>query len=214
MLIKPSDIDPRDFYKILISTVMPRPIAWVSTISMNGVHNLAPFSFFTVASAKPPVLCFAPAFARDLETPDSKRGRPKDTLVNIRATKEFVVNIVSRSLAEKMNQTSAEYPPEISEFEAAGLTPINSLLVRPPCVGESLVNMECRLYQLIEIGTEPMGGTLVLGEILGINLDESVYKEGQIDMEILDPIGRLGGSYYSTIKDRFEIKRPKLEALT
>jgi flavin reductase (DIM6/NTAB) family NADH-FMN oxidoreductase RutF len=207
-VVNPRECSPKDFYKILIGSVLPRPIAWVSTRSKEGVDNLAPFSFFTVASANPPVLCFAPAIKSDREE-NRTAGVPKDTLVNVRETGEFVVNIVSRHLVEPMNQTSYDYEPNVSEFDEAGLTREPSILVKPMRVAESYINFECRLYQLIEIGKEPMGGTLVMGEILLAHLSEKVFKNGKIDMDALDPIGRLGGLWYSGIKDRFELPRPK-----
>ena len=180
----------------------------MSTQSKEGVDNLAPFSFFTVASVNPPVLCFAPAIKSNREE-NKTVGVPKDTLVNVRETGEFVVNIVSRHLVEPMNQTSYDYEPNVSEFDEAGLTREPSILVKPMRVAESYINFECRLYQLIEIGKEPMGGTLVMGEILLVHLSEKVFKNGKIDMDALDPIGRLGGLWYSGIKDRFELPRPK-----
>ncbi len=207
-VVNPRECSPKDFYKILIGSVLPRPIAWVSTQSKEGVDNLAPFSFFTVASANPPVLCFAPAIKSDREE-NRTAGVPKDTLVNVRETGEFVVNIVSRHLVEPMNQTSYDYEPNVSEFDEVGLTREPSILVKPKRVAESYINFECRLYQLIEIGKEPMGGTLVMGEILLAHLSEKVFKNGKIDMDVLDPIGRLGGLWYSGIKDRFELPRPK-----
>jgi flavin reductase (DIM6/NTAB) family NADH-FMN oxidoreductase RutF len=206
MLITPKDLSPQDFYKILIGSVLPRPIAWVSTINKDGKANLAPFSFFTVASAKPPVLCFAPSIKAN--------GQEKDTLKNVKATKEFVVNVVSHALVEQMNLTSGEYDSSINEFDVANLTAVASTFVKPPRVKESLVNMECRLYQLIEIGTEPMGGSLVLGEIVAIHLDEGVYHNGRVDADVLQPVGRMAGNWYSTVKDRFELARPSLPSAT
>ncbi len=201
--IAPNDINSIDLYKILVSTVMPRPIAWVSTVSEAGIDNLAPFSFFTVASVKPPILCVAPALK-------SVDGAPteKDTLRNIRATGEFVVNIVSRSLVEKMNQTSFDYAPTESEFDAVGLTRAPSSLVKPKRVAESLVNYECKLVQIIDFGKEVQSGSLILGEIVMTHLDERIFKNGKIDMAELNPVGRLGGLWYSGIEDRFELKRP------
>ncbi|MDX2127447.1 MAG: flavin reductase family protein [Chloroherpetonaceae bacterium] len=206
--IDPISISSQDLYKILIGSVLPRPIAWVSSKSKEGINNLAPFSFFTIASVKPPVLCFAPAM-KGARPENASVGGPKDTLNNIRDTKEFVVNIVSRSLVEPMNQTSYDYPPDVSEFVETGMSPIPSLKVQPPRVGESLINIECKLFQLIEIGTEPQGGTLILGEIVHLHIDERVITDYKIDMDVLDPIGRLGGLWYSGIKDRFELPRPK-----
>lgn len=206
-IINPKDIPPRDFYKILIGSVLPRPIAWVSTVSKDGIDNLAPFSFFMVASANPPVLCFAPAIKSE-RAENKTVGVPKDTLLNVKETGEFVVNVVSRHLVEAMNQTSYDYERNVSEFDEVGLTREPSVLVKPKRVAESAINFECKLYKLIEIGTEPMGGTLVMGEIVLAHLSDHVFKDGKIDMDALDPVGRLGGLWYAGIKDRFELPRP------
>jgi flavin reductase (DIM6/NTAB) family NADH-FMN oxidoreductase RutF len=205
LIIDCHELKPKQLYQILIGSVLPRPIAWVSTKSKDGVNNLAPFSFFNIFSMAPPILGFAPGLKH--ADPGSVRP-PKDTLRNIIDTLEFVVNTVSLNLAEKMNQTSGEYPHNVSEFEAAGLTPVASQLVKPPRVGECLISMECKLFQAIKLGDS----TLILGEILSIHLDESVLTEdGLINLDILQPIGRLGGDGYSTVADRFEILRPRLK---
>lgn len=201
--LSPSNINSIDLYKILVSTVMPRPIAWVSTVSKDGIDNLAPFSFFTVASVKPPILCFAPALK-------SVEGIPteKDTLHNIRETGEFIVNIVSRNLVEEMNQTSFEFAPTESEFDAVGLTRAPAHFVKAKRVAESLVNYECKLVQIIDFGKEVQSGSLILGEIIMVHLDKRIFKSGKVDMAELNPVGRLGGLWYSGIEDRFELKRP------
>ncbi|MCS6987935.1 MAG: flavin reductase family protein [Chloroherpetonaceae bacterium] len=201
--LNPSETNSIDLYKILVSAVMPRPIAWVSTTSKDGVDNLAPFSFFNAVSVKPPILAFAPALKEH-------NGKPteKDTLRNIRETGEFVVNVVSRDLVEKMNQTSFDYAPDESEFDAVGLTREPSRLVKPKRVAESPINFECRLYQIIDFGREVQSGSLILGEIVMTHLDERVFKNGKIDMAELNPVGRLGGLWYCGIGDRFELKRP------
>ena len=209
MIVETKQSSPESLYKLLIGSVLPRPIAWVSTLSKDGKENLAPFSFFTVASANPPVLCFAPAYKKTV-IDRQVHGTPKDTLRNIAETEEFVVNIVSHNFAKQMNETSGDYPFGVSEFVAAGLTTAPSKLVRPPRVAESLINMECKLHKLIEFGNQPGSGTLVLGDILCIHLDDSVYKDGHVDLDVLQPIGRLGGSLYCTVKDRFEMIRPKI----
>ncbi len=202
MIIDCKKIETPHLYKLLIGSVAPRPIAWVSTQGTDGKTNLAPFSFFNVFSVAPPVLGFAPGYKK---APAGQVRPPKDTLRNVNETGEFVVNIVSFDLAEKMNQTSGDYPEGISEFEAAGLTPVASQIIKPPRVGECLMTMECKLLQTINFG----GSALVLGEILLIHLDESVYKhDGTIDLDVLQPIGRLGEDLYSTVKDRFSIPRP------
>lgn len=204
MIIDIKSIEPSEIYKILIGSIMPRPIAWVSTVDASGETNLAPFSFFTVASAFPPVVCFSPSYKAGAHN----QTVPKDTLKNIRQTKEFVVNIVSHNLAEQMNLTSGDYEHGVSEFAVAGVTAAPSQMVRPPRVGESLVNMECKLRQIVEFGEHPGAGNLILGDIVCFHLDDKIYEHGHINAEILQPIGRMGGFWYSTIKDRFELPRP------
>ena len=202
MIIDPATKDPFDVYRLLSGAVIPRPIAFVSTLSAEGVRNLAPFSFFTVISANPPVICFCPMI----------RGgdRPKkDTLVNIEATGEFVVNIVSEDFASQMNTTAGEYPPDVDEFQLSGLTPIPSDIVKVPRVKESRVNMECKLHQLIPVSDKFLGGTIVLGEVVRFHvLDSMVNDILEVDADQLNAIGRMGGPVYSRTKDRFEMIRP------
>jgi flavin reductase (DIM6/NTAB) family NADH-FMN oxidoreductase RutF len=209
VIVESEKIDSESLYRILIGSVLPRPIAWVSTLSADGKPNLAPFSFFTVASANPPVVCFSPGLKGEL-VEGKLRGVPKDTLKNIQETKEFVVNIVSHKVAEKMVQTSGDYAYGVSEFEAAGLTAIRSRSVKPFCVGESLINMECTLRQVLEFGDEPGSGNLVLGNVVCIHIDDSVYDGRHIDIDVLQPIGRLGGNEYCTTRDRFVLLRPQI----
>jgi flavin reductase (DIM6/NTAB) family NADH-FMN oxidoreductase RutF len=201
------DIDPQkvsilQLYKILTGSVLPRPIAWVSTMDVAGSANLAPFSFFNVVSVNPPVLGFSPLL--------NDQRAEKDTLVNIRRTGEFVVNVVSYQLAEQMNQTSASYRSGVSEFEAAGLTMQSSVAIKPPGVLEAMVRFECALQQVISFGHETLAGNLVLGEIRYIHLHPDVYRDGKVDIAVLDPIGRLAGDFFSTVRDRFAIARPNL----
>ncbi len=151
MTIDPSTTETLNVYKLMIGSIVPRPIAFVSTVSQDGIRNLAPFSFFTGVSANPPIICFCP-MRREGAHPR------KDTLRNISDTREFVVNVVSEEIAQQMNITSGEYPPEVDEFELAGLTPIPSDLVKPPRVAEAHVHMECRLYLWMEIGALPLSG--------------------------------------------------------
>jgi flavin reductase (DIM6/NTAB) family NADH-FMN oxidoreductase RutF len=202
MDMSPVAMNATELYRILTGCVLPRPIAWVSSVAHDGVRNLAPFSFFNVASVKPPVLGFSPLI-------DEVR-HAKDTLVNIRDTGEFVVNIVSHGLAEKMNQTSAAFPSDIDEFASVGLTAVASATVRPPGVAESPVRFECRLRQLIPFGAEPLAGTLVLGDVCRIHVQPDLYKDGKLDSDRLDAIGRLAGNFYATTRDRFAIARPVL----
>ncbi len=198
LAVDPSSTAARDTYKLLIGSVVPRPIAFVSTISAAGVRNLAPFSFFNVICAEPPTVCFSTGF----------RVPSKDTLANVRATGEFVVNIVSEEFAEQMNLSSGEYPANVDEFEVSGLTPVPSELVQPPCVAESHVNMECKLVQLVEVSTRPLGGTLIIGEVLRFHIDEIVFENFRIDADKLRAIGRMGGSEYTRTRDRFHMIRP------
>jgi flavin reductase (DIM6/NTAB) family NADH-FMN oxidoreductase RutF len=203
MIIDPGTQQPRDIYRLMNSVVLPRPIAFVSTLSAGGVRNLAPFSYFTAVCANPPVIAFAPM----------NRGRDgalKDTLQNIVATREFVVNIVSESLAGQMNQCSADFPPEIDEFEVSGLTPVASDLVRPPRVGECLASMECRLLQVVQVSPKPLGGNLVLGEVLRFHLRDGIVQDFHVDPSTLHAIGRMGGATYTRTSDRFDLPRPIL----
>ena len=201
MIVDPKATGWLDTYKLLIGAIVPRPIAFVSTVSPDGISNLAPFSFFTGVSANPPVICFCPM----------RRRGPlphKDTLHNIIATREFVVNIVSEDFAQQMNMTSAEFPPEVSEFEAAGLTPLASDLVKPPRVKESHVHLECKLYLLVEVGGEDGSGNLVLGEVVRFHVDDQYFANFKIDPDQLRPIGRMGGATYTRTTDRFDMPRP------
>lgn len=202
MTIDPATREPIDVYRLLAGSILPRPIAFVSTIGADGILNLSPFSFFTVASSNPPIVAFCPMI-RGGERPK------KDTLVNIEATEEFVVNIVSEDFAAQMNATAGEYPPDVDEFQLSGLTPVSSDLVKPPRVKESRMSMECKLHQLIPVSAEFMGGTMVLGQVVRFHvLDSMVNQIGEIDADQLNAIGRMGGPVYCRTKDRFEMIRP------
>jgi flavin reductase (DIM6/NTAB) family NADH-FMN oxidoreductase RutF len=201
LIIDPREAGYQNVYKLLIGAVVPRPIAFVSTLSQERIRDLAPFSFFTAVSANPPVVCFCPVRR-------SGSNPYKDTLSNISATREFVVNIVSEEFAEQMNATSADFPPEVDEFEASGLTPVPSDLVRPPRVAESHVQMECKLYLTIEFGELPGSGNLVLGEVVRFHVDDQYFDDFKIDPDKLRPIGRMGGATYTRTTDRFDMLRP------
>jgi flavin reductase (DIM6/NTAB) family NADH-FMN oxidoreductase RutF len=201
MVIDTQVSDPSDLYQVLVSVVIPRPIAFVSSIDTEGTRNLAPFSFFTVASVNPPVVCFSPLRRR-------RDGRAKDTLRNICATGEFVINVVSEELGERMNLTSAEFPPEVDEFVQAGLTPSSSRLVCCPGVQESPVRMECQLIEVISLGDEPLAGNLILGRILLLDIRDEVVVDGVIGNIKLRAIGRMGGSSYVRTTDLFDLPRP------
>jgi flavin reductase (DIM6/NTAB) family NADH-FMN oxidoreductase RutF len=197
MIIDPRVVPATTSYRLLVGAIVPRPIAFVSTLSADGVYNLAPFSFFNAVCAEPPVVSFCPTV----------RVPPKDTLANIQATKEFVINIVSEEIAEQMNVCAGEYSTEVDEFGLSGLTPIPSDIVRPPRVLESHVNMECRMIQVIEVSTLPRGGNLVLGEVVRFHVDDAVVTNSGIDPDKLRAIGRMSGSSYVRTRDRFDLIR-------
>ncbi|WP_372811713.1 flavin reductase family protein, partial [Pseudoalteromonas nigrifaciens] len=186
----------------LVGGISPRPIAWISTLNSEGIANIAPYSFFTVASCKPPVLSVTQV------NPSDKTN--KDTLSNLMATKECVVNIVSQELVEKMNQSCANYPSDISEFDAANIAQAPSLLVNAPSVAGSKVRFECKLREVISISNEPGGGKMMLLDVVGICINDSVMSNGYIDPELLNAVGKMGGDYFSTTKDKFVLKRPQL----
>lgn len=199
--IDPSANTPDDIYKLMIGLIVPRPIAFVSTLDEHGIRNLAPFSYFTACSTNPPVVCFCAA-VRSGPRPQ------KDTLRNIEATCEFVVNIVSEDLAAKMNATSAEVGPEIDEFHLAGLTPLASDLVKPPRVAESRIHLECRLRQIVRVSDQPGGGNLILGDVLRFHIQDDLLDGFKIDPDKLRAIGRMGGLTYCRTQDRFNMVRP------
>lgn len=199
----PADHTPNNLYKLMIGMIVPRPIAFVSTLDAAGVRNLAPFSYFTACSSNPPVVCFCTSIRTGPEP-------SKDTLRNIETTGEFVVNIVSEEFAQKMNICSAEVPPQVDEFELSGLTALPSDLVKPPRVAESKVHMECRLRQIVHVSDQPGGGTLILGQVLRFHIQEELlFDTYKIDPDKLNAIGRMGGPMYTRTHDRFEMIRPK-----
>ncbi len=210
MQFRPGDIDPMLFYGYMIGSIVPRPIAFVSTVGATGTRNLAPFSFFTVASVDPPVVLFCPLIRGD--------NQKKDTLKNIEATKEFVLNIVSESFAESVNKAAAEVDYEVDEFELAGLTPVPAKIVQAPRVKESHVHIECRLREVIHFGDYSLAGNIVLGDVLMIDIDESVITESQglklIDPDKLKSFGRMAGTSYARTTDRFDLVRPNVRPHT
>ena len=202
MIVDPSTTEPRNIYKLMIGAIVPRPIAFVSTMSPEGALNLAPFSFFTGVCADPPTVCFC-------VTNRGPEATDKDTLRNVEATGEFVVNVVSEDFQEQMNLTSGEYPPDVDEFALSGLTPVPSDLVKPPRVKESRINMECRLNQVVRISPKRSGGTIVIGEVVRFHVEDRIVKDFAIDPDALRAIGRMAGMSYVRTRDRFEMERPK-----
>jgi flavin reductase (DIM6/NTAB) family NADH-FMN oxidoreductase RutF len=198
------DLDPQtvpspSVYKLLIGCVVPRPIAWVSTVGADGVLNLAPFSFFMGVCPDPPTIAFSSG---------PRVGEKKDTIRNLEHTRDFVVNVVDDDRAEQMNLTSGEYPPEVDEFRLAGLTPASSVKVKAPRVAEAPISMECRVAQIIPVGRGPH--SLVLGEIVHFHVRDDLFVQatGRVDVRRLRPVGRLAGNLYAHIHDIFEMKRP------
>jgi flavin reductase (DIM6/NTAB) family NADH-FMN oxidoreductase RutF len=200
--LDPETLSARDVYRWMISTIIPRPIAWVSTVSPDGRSNLAPFSFFNGVCAHPPTLLFCPA--------NDRLGRKKDTLVNVEATREFVVNFVSCALAERMNATSASLPYGESEFARFGVEAVPSVKVRPPRVAGSPVAFECRLDQVVHIGEGALAGNVVLGRIVHLHvLDAVLDANGLPDPWKLDPLARLGGEGYTRLGEVLALPRPE-----
>jgi flavin reductase (DIM6/NTAB) family NADH-FMN oxidoreductase RutF len=201
MQIDVATADVVSTYHHLVSIVTPRPIAWVTSVSPAGVVNLAPFSFFNAFGANPPIVVFSPTLKRD--------GSKKDTLRNVEATGEFVINVVTSSLAEKANLSSIELPPDESEIELAGLHTTPSTKVKPPRLVESPVNLECKVRQIIPCGTGPIAANLIIGEIVYLHIVDSVLDEqGKVDPRKLKTVARLGQEYWCHTSDLFELKRP------
>ncbi|MBI2809270.1 MAG: flavin reductase family protein [Candidatus Melainabacteria bacterium] len=208
MFVNCKDTPTEDLYKILIGSIIPRPIAWVSTIGVNGVNNLAPFSFFNCFGVDPPMVGFAPGFKSITKQGDELIREPKDTMRNVIDTQEFVVNLVSKNLSAQMNQSCADYPNDVSEFDKVGLTPAPSETIKAPRVLEAYINLECKLIQLLQHGNN----NLVLGEIICMHIDDQVIdNRGHIKGDVLQAVGRMAGNWYTTTTDgNFALKRPIL----
>lgn len=191
------EIDPDEFdgsiYRVLFSVVVPRPIAWISTRSPDGVDNLAPYSSFNAISTRPPTVMYASGM-RD--------GGYKDTARNVLDTGEFVVNLVTEATGEKMDATSAELPPDESEFEFAGVERAESVVVDAPRVADVDVSMECTLYETVDIGDH----IVIFGEIERFHVDDRLFTDGKVDATKVDTVGRLGGPYYTDIS-RSDLER-------
>lgn len=200
MKIDPATLDRKSAHDVMVGVALPRPIAFISTVGENGIYNLAPYSFFIPLSAKPAIVGVGIGRKRD--------GSKKDTLVNIEFSKDFVINVVTESLAEAMNQTAGEYPPEVDEFQAAKLTPEKADLVKAPMVAESPVRMECRLLQILEYGEFPSIQNFVIGEVIKVHVKDEFWADGEIQSTRLKTIGRMGGDFYCRTTNIFEMKRP------
>ena len=201
MIYDPTEHPLLETHKLMIWSIVPRPIAFVSTLSKDGFENLAPFSYFNGICSNPPSIMFCPA-RRGYD------GKTKDTLNNIRDTEEFAVNIVSEDFAEQMVSTSTDFEPEVNEFEVSGLTPEPCQKIAPPKVAEAKISFECKLNQIVPVGNEgPGGGFVIIGTIVLFHIDDDVYEDGYINLEKLRPIGRLAGNMYTRTTDKLEIIR-------
>jgi flavin reductase (DIM6/NTAB) family NADH-FMN oxidoreductase RutF len=198
--IDPKQNSERDNYKLLIGSIIPRPIAFVTTQSEDEIVNGAPFSYFNIVSSNPPMVSLA------IQRPG---GRVKDTARNIYGNQQFVVHIVDDENVAKINETAASLPAAESEIELANLTLVPSEYISVPGVKEAKVRMECRLIQAIPLGGEEPGSDLFIGEVVRFHIDEAIYENGRIDPKGLNAISRLAGSSYATIGDIFSIERPK-----
>ena len=201
MKIDPAHTSQKDVYKILTGSVIPRPIGWISSISKDGILNLAPFSFFNAVGEDPPHVMFSTVRSGNIN---------KDTLNNVLETKQFVVNMATEELVEAMNASSVNLPPEGNEFEYAGLTPIASDLISPPRVKESPISFECELVHHYSLeGHKDGGATIMIGRIVMFHVDESVLlPDYKINQETYRPIARLAGYNYAKLGEIFSIKRP------
>ena len=182
-------------YRFMIALILPRPIAFVSTVGSNGAFNVAPFSYFNAITNRPPLVGISI---------NRRGGEPKDTLHNIRETGDFVVNAVNEPLLEQVVRASGDWPRDVDEFRLTGLTPVESDLVNSPRVGESPASLECRLFRIVELGD----AFFTVGEIVRGHVDDAVLTDGRVDVAKLKPVGRLGGDGYSVVREVVYHARP------
>jgi flavin reductase (DIM6/NTAB) family NADH-FMN oxidoreductase RutF len=203
--LDPTELKTAQLHQYLLHAIAPRPIAFASTVDANGNPNLSPFSFFNIFSAKPPVLIFSPARS-------GRTGATKNTFDNAKETGEVVINVVNYALVQQASLSSTEYPKGVNEFQKAGLTEIPSVKVKPPRVKESPVQFECKVRDIIELGTEGGSGNLVICEILMMHIDESVIdpQSQMIDQNKIDLVSRLGGDWYGRVSGAalFKVAKP------
>jgi len=188
-----ADLSVQETYLRMVQLITPRPIAWVSTLSEDGIANLAPFSFFSGVGANPPTVCFAPA--------NDGHGRPKDTLKNIRSNGQFVVNIVTRPVAQAMHRSADDVAPEVDEFDLTGVTPAASVKIKPPRVAQAVAAVECTLHTALQLGTGPGGANLVIGNVVYFHVDDSV-----LDQKSLPTVGRVGRREYTEVLETFRLE--------
>ena len=193
--IKPMELPLRERHQLLIGAIGPRPIAWVGTENKSGEPNLAPFSFFNAFSVNPPIVAISPSFR-------GRDGSPKDTLLNIKATGEFTISLVTYDLVDQVTISSGSFSPAVDEFAKAGVRPLRSRIIGPSGVAESPCVFECKLIEHVELGSAGGGGNLLLGEVVHIHIDEDVFDDnGNIDPARLDLVGRLGRRWYVRVND-------------
>jgi flavin reductase (DIM6/NTAB) family NADH-FMN oxidoreductase RutF len=201
MRFDPSDTPRAEFYRLMISVIVPRPIAFVSSLARDGRTNLAPFSFFSGITSQPPLIGISIL---------QRKNSPKDTLLNIRETGDFVVNVADEALGERMVRASGDWPAEVSEFEVTGLTPVASERVKSPRVAESPVSLECRLFQEVALGDS----AFVVGEILLAHVADDRFTDGRVDVRKLKPLARLGGEEYARLGEVLRMPRPIVNRTT
>ncbi|MBS1653166.1 MAG: flavin reductase family protein [Bacteroidetes bacterium] len=202
--LNPKDLTIQVLQKYLQNAVAPRPICFASTVDANGNPNLAPFSFFNVFSSNPPILVFSPAYS-------GRTGAAKDTLLNVKEVPECVINVVNYSMVHQTSLASSPFPKGINEFEKTGFTPIASDIIKPLRVAESPVQMECKVNQIIELGTQGGAGNLIICEVLKIHISKSVLNEQQhIDTKKIDLVSRMGDNWYCRAagESLFEVQKP------
>lgn len=200
MIFNAAQLNPQEIYRLLVGGITPRPIAWISTLSKTGIANIAPYSFFNVASCNPPILWYTQVNPRD--------GGDKDTLANLIDTKECVVHIVNSQLLEKMNLTCASLSSDQSEFDFAQVKQCTSHSVRPPSVKDALVRYECTLREVVRVSSLPMGGSVALLDVKTIFVEDSLWQDGFISQLQLDSVGKMGADFYSFTKNLAELSRP------
>lgn len=200
MILTPDELSNRERYKLIIGSMLPRPIAWVSSMDLDGNLNLAPFSYFTAVCPTPMTLLFCPGV-------HSYNRERKDTWRNIEQVPEFVINMTNEETAERMNLSATTLPYGQSEFEWAGVTPAVSETIRVPRVAEAPIAFECKLQQIVVVSDQPGGGAAVFGEVQCIHIRDDLIEDGRIDLEAYGPIGRLAGNAYTRVRDPFTMDR-------
>ena len=202
MEFDPESLNTRDMYGWMVQSIIPRPIAWVSTVSAAGITNLAPFSFFAGICARPPTIMFCPA--------NDRFGRKKHTLRNVEETGQAVVHIVSQSLIGAMNHSAASLPDGVSEFDHFQIPTVPAVKVKPPRVAGAKVAYECTIDRIVRISEGPVGGNAVFCRIVHVHIDDGILgPDGRIDPMKLDPVARLGGDYYARLSEPFALERPE-----